>query len=129
MLKKYLKDPDFLMNVFETMREGIMVMDEDGTMQYFNKAAEEITGYTRDEIIGLNCHDVFPGRFCGGKCLFCEDPVPTGPGTVKREIDINTKTGERRTVDTTLRMMTDGDGRDMFVRRQGLYGLFVVHSH
>jgi len=55
MLKKYLKDPDFLMNVFETMREGIMVMDEDGTMQYLNKAAEEITGYSRDEVLGRSC--------------------------------------------------------------------------
>jgi PAS domain S-box-containing protein len=55
MLKKFLKDPGFLMNVFETMKEGLMVMDKDGTIQFFNKAAEEITGYGREEVLGQPC--------------------------------------------------------------------------
>jgi PAS domain S-box-containing protein len=55
MLKRFLEDPGFLMNIFETMREGLMVMDEDGTIQFFNKAAEEITGYGREEVLGQPC--------------------------------------------------------------------------
>ncbi|MBT3295230.1 MAG: sigma 54-interacting transcriptional regulator [Verrucomicrobia bacterium] len=98
--------------LLDNISDGILAHDMSRRIFHFNKAAEVITGYSRDEIIGRDCHDIFPGRFCGGKCLFCEDPVPTGPGTVKREIDINTKNGERRTVDTALRMMTDVDGRD-----------------
>ncbi len=98
--------------LLDNVSDGILAHDLSRRIFHFNKAAEEITGYKREEIIGKDCHDIFPGRLCGGKCLFCEDPVPTGPGTVKREIDITTKLGERRTVDTTLRMMSDVDGRD-----------------
>jgi len=101
--------------LLDNVSDGILAHDLSRRIFHFNKAAEEITGYKREEVIGKDCHDIFPGRLCGGKCLFCEDPVPTGPGTVKREIDISTKHGERRTVDTTLRMMSDVAGRDVGV--------------
>jgi PAS domain S-box-containing protein len=52
---KFLEDPRFMVNVFETMKEGLMVMDKDGIIQFFNKAAEEITGYGREEVLGRSC--------------------------------------------------------------------------
>lgn len=55
MLEKFCKDPKFLLNVFETMRDGLMIVDKDGNIQFFNRAAEEITGYSRDEVIGKLC--------------------------------------------------------------------------
>ena len=48
-------NPKFLMNVFETMREGLMIMDPDGNIIYFNKAASEITEYDQAEVIGKPC--------------------------------------------------------------------------
>jgi PAS domain S-box-containing protein len=55
MLEKFLKDPTFLINIVETMRDGLMVVDSDGHILFFNKAAEEITGYSRNEVIGKEC--------------------------------------------------------------------------
>jgi len=55
MLDKLLNDPKFLTNIFETMREGLMIMDTEGIILFFNKAAEEITGYNRDEVTGKQC--------------------------------------------------------------------------
>jgi PAS domain S-box-containing protein len=55
MLERFQKDPDFLMSVFETMKDGLMIIDADGNVHFMNKAAEEITGYRRDEIIGKQC--------------------------------------------------------------------------
>ena len=48
-------DPKFLMNVFENMRDGLMIMDPDGIIIYFNSAAEKITEYRREEIYGKPC--------------------------------------------------------------------------
>jgi PAS domain S-box-containing protein len=48
-------DPKFLINVFETMREGLMIMNPEGDIIYFNKAAEEITGYSQEDVIGKPC--------------------------------------------------------------------------
>jgi two-component system response regulator HydG len=55
MLEKFLKDPKFLTNIVETIRDGLMVVDSDGHIVFFNKAAEEITGYTRSEVLGKQC--------------------------------------------------------------------------
>ncbi len=55
MIEKLCKDPHFLMNVFETMRDGLMIVDKDGNILLFNRAAEEITGYSKKEVIGQQC--------------------------------------------------------------------------
>ncbi len=55
MLETLLKDSNFLMNIVDTMRDGLMVVDFDGNILFFNKAAEEITGYSKNEIIGKPC--------------------------------------------------------------------------
>jgi PAS domain S-box-containing protein len=55
MIKKFLKNQEFLMDVFETMRDGLMVVDKEGRILFFNRAAEEITGYRKEEVIGGPC--------------------------------------------------------------------------
>jgi len=55
ILDKFLSDPKFLITVFETMRDGLMVIDTDGNILFFNKAAEEITGFNRGEVMGKSC--------------------------------------------------------------------------
>jgi two-component system response regulator HydG len=55
MIEKFCKDPNFLMNVVETMRDGLMIVDKDGTILLFNRAAEEITGFCKEDIIGQPC--------------------------------------------------------------------------
>ena len=55
MIEKLCKDPGFLMNVFETMRDGLMIVDKEGNILFFNRAAEEITGYGKTEVIGKQC--------------------------------------------------------------------------
>jgi two-component system response regulator HydG len=55
MIEKLCKDPGFLMNVFETVRDGLMIVDKDGNILFFNRAAEEITGYGKAEVLGKQC--------------------------------------------------------------------------
>jgi len=55
MLDKLLKDPGFMPEVLETMRDGLMVLDNEGNILLFNRAAEEITGYRKETVIGEKC--------------------------------------------------------------------------
>ncbi len=55
MIEKLCKDPRFLVNVFETMRDGLMIVDKEGNILFFNRAAEAITGYRKEEVIGKQC--------------------------------------------------------------------------
>jgi PAS domain S-box-containing protein len=50
-----MNTPAFLDNVLQTMSDGLMVVDPAGTILSFNAAAEQITGYRREEVIGKPC--------------------------------------------------------------------------
>jgi len=53
--EQFCKEPNFLINVFETMRDGLMIVDKDGNIIFFNRSAEKITGYSKEEVIGQQC--------------------------------------------------------------------------
>jgi sigma-54 dependent transcriptional regulator, acetoin dehydrogenase operon transcriptional activator AcoR len=64
-------------SIFESMIEnqvdGVLAHDANRKILYFNKAAEVITGYKYSDVINKDCHKIFPGRFCGGNCNYCEE--------------------------------------------------------
>ena len=68
-----------LQNVLDNMMEGIIAHDLNRRILFFNRAAEKITGYSREEVLGRDCHLVFGSPFCGNKCSFCGQP-PGGLG-------------------------------------------------
>lgn len=55
MIETFLKNPKLMKSIYETMRDGLMVVDVDGNILFLNKAAEEITGYSREEVVGKPC--------------------------------------------------------------------------
>ena len=54
-MEGFFKDTNFLMSVLETMADGFMVVDKEMNILFFNRAAEEMTGYQRDEVMGKPC--------------------------------------------------------------------------
>ena len=45
------------LSIINNLRDGVYFVDADRTIQFWNKAAEEITGYTTEEIVGKRCHE------------------------------------------------------------------------
>ncbi len=41
--------------VFETVHDGLIVVDSNGTIQSVNSATEKITGYKAEELVGQKC--------------------------------------------------------------------------
>jgi len=64
--------------VIDHLTDGVMAHDAKRRIFVFNSAAERITGYSSNEVVGRDCHDVFPGLFCGGNCSFCSGKVESG---------------------------------------------------
>jgi PAS domain S-box-containing protein len=60
-------------SLLNNLTDGVMAHDVKRRIYYFNRAAEQITGYNHREVVGRDCHEIFPGRFCGGDCSFCDN--------------------------------------------------------
>lgn len=96
--------------VLDNIHDGIIAHDMNRRIFFFNRAAEQMTGYSRSEVLNRDCHDVFPGSFCGGKCLFCDGETPKYLDKSVRELEIFSKSGERKTMEMTVNGMLDKDG-------------------
>ncbi len=59
--------------LLENLTDGVLAHDLERRIFYFNKAAQRITGFDYSEVVGRDCHEVFPGKICGGDCSFCEN--------------------------------------------------------
>jgi len=44
--------------ISESAKDAIVVMDNDGNTRYWNRAAEEMFGYTSDEVVGKGLHHI-----------------------------------------------------------------------
>ena len=99
--------------VLDNLAHAVMAHTMNRRVFYFNQAAERITGYAREEVIGKDCHEVFkPLRFCGGDCLFCDDcPSRTrGNGTHIAEVAFNRRDGAERILEMNVRPLSDVEG-------------------
>lgn len=94
--------------VLDSLSEGIIVHDINRKVMFFNSAAEKITGFSKSEVIGNDCHNVFPGKFCGHSCSFCED-IPPEFDNVKYAIEMVTKSGERKRLEMNVNAIRNDD--------------------
>lgn len=100
--------------ILDHLTDGIIVHDLKRRILGFNRAAERITGYRREEVINEDCHEVMSGGLCGGKCAFCEGMTPPRED-VTREVEIATASGERRRIEMSVSPVRDAEGRQTAV--------------
>ena len=98
--------------IVENMVDGLFTVDADCRITYWNKAAEDMLGYSREEVIGKTC-DVLQSPSCmearaagrDGKCsLFSEGAI------ARRRCMVLTKSGEKRFIIKNARLLRDGCG-------------------
>ncbi len=58
--------------ILDFLAEGIFTVDKNFIVNYFNKAAERITGFTPDEVKGRKCKQIFQSDLCMDKCPIAE---------------------------------------------------------
>ncbi len=71
--------------IIDNLLDGVMAHTINRRIFVFNKEEKKITGYKRTDILGKDCHDVFPGRFCGGDCEFCETAKKDNKKGIKKK--------------------------------------------
>lgn len=109
-LREVVSQKENLERILDSLSEGIIAHDRDRRILYFNRSAEEITGYRRDEVLGRDCHKAFGKPFCGSRCSFLDDP-PNALERLSYPLQIFTKRGEARRVEMEVSGLKDRNRR------------------
>lgn len=96
--------------ILESISDGVFTVDEDWRVTSFNRAAEQITGVSREEAIGRRCSDVFRSSMCGATCAL-QQTLDTGKPIVGKSGYIIDSDGNRIPVSISTAILRDGDGR------------------
>ncbi len=59
--------------IIDSIGEAVIAHDLNRKIFYFNSRAEKLTGYSQDEVLGNDCHDIFSSPICGQSCSFCDN--------------------------------------------------------
>ena len=57
-----LEDPEILRAILESMHTAVYFVGRDQRIQFWNRGAERITGYLRQDVVGHFCKDFFPAQ-------------------------------------------------------------------
>jgi PAS domain S-box-containing protein len=53
-----------LLQILDNLPDGLCIMDKEGRIKYFNATAEQITGLSASDAIGMHCKDIFMTTTC-----------------------------------------------------------------
>ena len=118
-------EQQFIAQMFDTLKDILYVIDTDGTLQRWNEAAHNVTGYSESELYGMPVAELFVKDERKKVTKAVETVLTDGEGTVKA--DLLTAEGERLPYEFRGTRLTDdngepteiiGVGRDLTERRQ-----------
>ncbi len=99
----------------DNLNDGLYIVDRDRIIQYWNKAAERISGFTSAEVVGKSCSDnILTHVDCSGNCL-CREMCPLAMTMIdgaarESEIYLHHKDGHRIQVSVRSSTITDESG-------------------
>ena len=95
--------------ILESIADGVFTIDHDFRITSFNRAAEEITRFSREEALGQYCREIFRANVCFEGCAL-KETLATGQNLVNREITILNAENEELPVSISTAVLRDGDG-------------------
>jgi diguanylate cyclase (GGDEF)-like protein/PAS domain S-box-containing protein len=107
---------DFYKDVIDNLYDGVYFVDRDRVITYWNKGAERITGYRRDEVIGRSCRDNLLNHVTASGVQLCRDRCPLAAcmedGKPREaEVFLHHADGHRLPVLIRAAPCRDGDGK------------------
>jgi len=96
--------------IFDSVADGIFTIDENMLIQWFNRAAEEITGFSHDEAVGRPCHEIFRSDVCKTACPV-KEAIETGNSVHNREVEITDRANRKIPISVSASVLLDNEGK------------------
>ncbi|MGA8025780.1 MAG: PAS domain S-box protein [Bryobacteraceae bacterium] len=106
--------------ILDTVEALVVVLNPNGRILRFNRACEEITGYSRDEVVGKQVGDLFiakEDRDCFTKIF---EQLREGCAPKERESYWLTRDGSRRLIGWSTTVVRNGRGAPRFIIAAGI---------
>ena len=96
--------------ILESISDGVFTVDPEWRVSSFNRAAEEITGVSRQEAIGKRCCEVFRASMCEAECAL-RKTLQTGRPIIGRIGFIIRADGKRVPVSVSTAVLRNARGQ------------------
>jgi two-component system response regulator HydG len=96
-IKQQLVFYEQLWSLLGDLHIGVFTVDSNRKITSFNRAAELLTGYKEEDVIGRFCHDVFLNDSCCGECKFHE-AVQAEQKSLSFDVEITDRHNDKRTI-------------------------------
>jgi PAS domain S-box-containing protein len=96
--------------ILDSVADGVFTINEKGKITFFNRAAEEITGFTKEEALGHNCFDIFRANICQTNCAL-KETIKTGREIINLPINIINKEGKELPISVSTAVLRDAKGK------------------
>ena len=109
-----------LSELLQNSADGAYVVDNDQRVVAWNAAAQEMLGYTAQEIVGRRCFNMLSGRDDGG-CLICRRDCAAitasrrGEASVSFDAQVRRQDGQTQWVNISIIPITQDDERPLAV--------------
>ena len=101
---------EFLDNILASMDEGLLTIDKDARITSFNRAAEKITGFKKEEVLHKKCYHILKSSLCKAECSLMRT-LETGQSMFNCEATIRNKAGNKTPVDITTSPLRSRDNK------------------
>lgn len=95
--------------ILDSINEGVFTVDRSWRITGFNKAAERITGVSRESAIGSRCCDVFHANICETQCAL-RRTMTSGQPIVNATAHIVSQEGQRVPIRISTALLKDSQG-------------------
>nr|WP_320012802.1 sigma 54-interacting transcriptional regulator [uncultured Desulfobulbus sp.] len=95
--------------ILDSIADGVFTVDRNWRITSFNRAAEEITGWAREDAMGKSCSDIFHSSICGKNCAIAESLYKGAP-VANRSITIRDIQGSKVPISISAAPLTDHEG-------------------
>lgn len=95
--------------ILDSIADGVFTVDRNWKITSFNRAAEIVTGWSREDAIGKSCSTVFQSSICGNECAIARS-MYSGKPVANRSIFIKNSDGDQIPISISASPLADHEG-------------------
>ena len=103
------KGISFFNIILDSIADGVFTINGREEITSFNRAAEQITGFTRDEAVGQYCFNIFRTNVCQTNCAL-RQTTKTGKSVIDMPVNILCKNGKEVPVSISTALLKNEKG-------------------